>query len=483
MIEYHCPECFHIPIYEIDDNFESLKIKCINNHLFEFKISEFFLNNPFQKSKIQCTHCSSIENSIYNLYYCIQCKAYTCQNDLFNHHKKCTKVISLEQIVCTCLDHNSPYIKLCKNCNKEICTYCIIKGHHNHLLSEEKYNIIEKINFLKRNKPIEQDLIEMLISKNENLNKGKSKKIYDNLMKMLNFCENIYSNELLNQRYSNILFVNVFKSYHSLNKFKRSLIPPIRELFKKIDDNEIYTLLESLIPSLKYSKEMIVNNSKNIFLIQTTEKKDFILFSSEAFLTWDIVKKNKIEEIKILANSLTFEFPKDTNSPIKYQILGKVISEKLNNNNSEKNESINNDIFSPYCPLFNFFKNIGNNMIDFLSYEDLVFNLNEKKNIFHQKNKIKNNNCIILDNGYILLLLNYYDLYRSYEYKGMYDFKETLILISPDNQYKQILAIDSKLSINFWEALKDRMVPIYNIYSIYKNYFMITNYEYMYLFL
>ena len=228
---------------------------------------------------------------------------------------------------------------------------------------------------------------------------------------------------------------------------------------------------------------MIVNNSKNIFLIQTTEKKDFILFSSEAFLTWDIVKKNKIEEIKILANSLTFEFPKDTNSPIKYQILGKVISEKLNNNNSEKNESINNDIFSPYFPLFNFFKNIGNNMIDFLSYEDLVFNLNEKKNIFHQKNKIKNNNCIILDNGYILLLLNYYDLYRSYEYKGMYDFKETLILISPDNQYKQILAIDSKLSINFWEALKDRMVPIYNIYSIYKNYFMITNYEYMYLFL
>ena len=176
MIEYHCPECFHIPLYEIDHNFESLKIKCINNHLFEFKISEFFLNNPFHITKIQCNQCSSKENSIYNLYYCIQCKAYICQNDLFNHHINCRKVISSEKVYCTCLDHNSPYIRLCKDCNKEVCTYCIIKGHNNHLLSEEKYDIIEKINFLKRNKPIEKDLIEMMISKNGNVNKGKTKK-------------------------------------------------------------------------------------------------------------------------------------------------------------------------------------------------------------------------------------------------------------------------------------------------------------------
>ena len=384
MIEYHCPECFHIPIYEIDDNFESLKIKCINNHLFEFTISEFFLNNPFHISKMQCTHCSSKENSIYNLYYCIQCKKYICQNDLFNHHKNCTKVISLEKIICTCLDHNSPYIRLCKDCKEEVCTYCLIKGHHNHLLSEEKYDIIEKINFLKRNKPIEIDLIEMIISKNENINKGKTTKIYNNLIKMVDFCENLYSKELLNQRYSNILFVNIFKIYHSLNKFKRSLIPPIQELFKKIDDNEIYTLLESLIPSLNYSKELIVNNSKNIFLIKTIANKN-IIFNSKVRL--DIVKKNKIEEIKFCASSLTFKFPTDKNCPIKYQILGKLNSEKLNNNKSEKNESISNNIFSPYCPLFNFFKNIGNNMINFLSYEDLVFNLKEKNNIFHQKKK------------------------------------------------------------------------------------------------
>lgn len=69
MIEYHCPKCFYIPIYEIENNYESLKIKYINNHLFEFKITEFFLNNPFQISNIQCAHCFSKENTIKYLYY------------------------------------------------------------------------------------------------------------------------------------------------------------------------------------------------------------------------------------------------------------------------------------------------------------------------------------------------------------------------------------------------------------------------------
>ena len=225
---------------------------------------------------------------------------------------------------------------------------------------------------------------------------------------------------------------------------------------------------------MDYSKEIIVNNSKNIFLIKTIANKN-IIFTPKVRL--DIFKNNKIEEIKFFASSLTFKFPTDVNFPIKYLILGKANSEKLNNNKSGKNESISNDIFSPYCPLFNFFKNIGNNMINFLSYEDLVFNLKEKKNIFHQKNKIKNNSCIILDNGYILLLLNYKDFYV---YKDCYDFKETLLLIAPDNKYKQILALESKSDIPFWANSNEIMVSPYNIYSIYKNYFMIVNYEYMY---
>lgn len=112
------------------------------------------------------------------------------------------------------------------------------------------------------------------------------------------------------------------------------------------------------------------------------------------------------------------------------------------NNKSGKNESDCNGIFSPYCPLFNFFKNIGNNMINYLSYEDLVFKLREKKNILHQNGKhIKNNGGIILDNGYILLLLNFWEFYV---FKKVHDFNVVLLLIVPDNQFKQILGLEQK---------------------------------------
>ena len=241
----------------------------------------------------------------------------------------------------------------------------------------------------------------------------------------------------------------------------------MENFFKKIDDNEIYTLLELLIPSLDYSKEVTVNNSKNIFLIKTDGNGDNI-FNFEVFSRWDIVKKNKIEEIKNLVISLTFKIATDINCPIKHQILGKSNSEKLNNNKSEKNELIYNDLFSPYCPLFSFFKNVEKNMINYLAYEDLVFNLKEKKNIFHQTNKIKNNRCIILDNEYILLLL--LDSAGS---------KVFLILIAPDNQYKPILTLDPKASRTNLFGPNEK-VSTCNIYSVYKNYFMIVNYDYLY---
>lgn len=142
---------------------------------------------------------------------------------------------------------------------------------------------------------------------------------------MVEFCENIYSYELSNQRYSNILFINIFIIYHSLNKFKRSLIPPIGDLLTKIDDNKIYTLLELLMPFLNYPKKTfftnllsskeVINNSKNIFLIKMSGFNENILFKSN--VDYKIVKNNKIDEIKNLKSSLTFT------SLFKYQILGK----------------------------------------------------------------------------------------------------------------------------------------------------------------
>ena len=57
MLEYHCPKCYHIPIYDVQVDFESIEIKCIKNHIYKYKISGFFSKQPFNKIEIKCSHC------------------------------------------------------------------------------------------------------------------------------------------------------------------------------------------------------------------------------------------------------------------------------------------------------------------------------------------------------------------------------------------------------------------------------------------
>ena len=177
MVEYHCPNCFFIPIFDIQKDYENIEIKCINNHIFKYKISDFLIENPFASSLIKCENCFTKDN-IYNSYFCIQCKKCLCPNDKNNLHKNCKKIISLDQLYCTCLEHNSPLIRLCKTCNKEVCSFCILKGHNEHIFSEEIHEIVEKIEFLKRNESIEIFILDKLISEIKTQNKDKIKQIY-----------------------------------------------------------------------------------------------------------------------------------------------------------------------------------------------------------------------------------------------------------------------------------------------------------------
>ena len=88
MVEYHCPICFFIPIFDIQNDFENIEIKCINNHIFKYKISDFFDKNPFASPIIKCSNCLNQENNLSNSYFCIQCRKNICQNDKNNQHKK-----------------------------------------------------------------------------------------------------------------------------------------------------------------------------------------------------------------------------------------------------------------------------------------------------------------------------------------------------------------------------------------------------------
>ena len=99
-LEYHCPKCYYIPIYEINEkNFTSMTITCINKHIFNYSISDFFKDNPFKISEIKCKNCPPLEKNITNdLLYCIQCKVYLCNNHKNEYHCDCKNIINIKSL-------------------------------------------------------------------------------------------------------------------------------------------------------------------------------------------------------------------------------------------------------------------------------------------------------------------------------------------------------------------------------------------------
>ena len=451
MIEYHCPKCFQIPIFNIQKNYESLEIKCINNHIFNYTISEFLNINPFQTSILKCNHCSSNENNINNLYYCIGCKVYVCRIDISNFHENCKKIIPAEQLYCTCLEHNSPYYKLCIDCGNEVCIYCIIKAHKNHILSEDFNEIIDIIKYLERNEGIEKYLIEKLIDKNNTQYKEKIKIIYMNFMGFLEFLKKIFYNEMLNNRFSNIIYINLFLIYHALEKLKRNIKLSIKDTFNAINIHESYNSLEQLITLLlglyQNSYESVIYNSKkNIFLQKYSQ------FHGKGFgkVVLKILKENKIEEMEMIIRNLSFlclvDLPK--NIPTTNKTIPKTNS---------------NEILSPYNSLFNTMLN--NKKINYLSYEDLICNLKKKINLKNSERNVKASIGLILDNGYMLFIVNNYDFINLNNRGGL---EHALILINPQKQCKEVVNLTYRKCRKFY------------LKKIYKNIFMAGGYEYMY---
>ena len=289
-IEYHCPECFNIPIYDINQNdFETINVVCPNNHKYKYTIQEFFNINPFQNINIKCNHCSSIENNIYNLFYCIECRKYKCQNDMIKYHNNCKDIIKIDDIFATCLEHNSPIIKFCKSCYKEICYFCLLYNHSTHILSEV---IFENLKVLNQNKYLEKYFIENLINEN------KDRKIYNNIIKFLQFIEDILTKEISKRRFSFILYVNIINIYHSLYLFKKKLSELIKD--NNNTNKNIENIIDKFYDSLKILTENInKNNYSDLYNILYNHKSNYFLsiyYGNSCDI--NIVKDNKYYFIK-----------------------------------------------------------------------------------------------------------------------------------------------------------------------------------------
>ena len=150
-----CPQCFE-PCRIKTENFRIILFGCINNHITNLKIKDFFDSQKINITNIICGKCKlkNKADSHNNEFY----KCLTCNIDLCllckSVHQSEHYIINYEQKNYICNKHNDSFIKYCLKCNKNVCYTCDDEHekHNQILLSEIKPNITEIQNNLKEMK-------------------------------------------------------------------------------------------------------------------------------------------------------------------------------------------------------------------------------------------------------------------------------------------------------------------------------------------
>ena len=463
-INYRCPICFLIPIYEINEtDFNTITITCQNNHIFNFSISDFFQNNTIKYTDIKCNHCLTSDINLNTLFYCIQCNKYICEDDKNIYHKNCNNIISINTIYSTCLVHNYPLTSFCIDCNKEICNHCFIE-HFNHLLYENIQNILIKTKILINNENLEKIFIEKILKINEN---KEDYKIYNNIIKLLQLFNNIYLNEISNKRYSNVLYINIFGLHLILNKFKNNIVQKIIKKEKGgnnngLKENNIIDNFEKSFTTFTQSDinkdNIIYNNKSNIFYSRYNKLYGKIHPSDSAKSVVKLLKDHKVNIIEIIL--------KDINEILNNNLHNhRVIEIKTSNNKTNQNKISNyNNIINKYLV-----KNKNDIIIENdnnLSYNNLILNDFSSYHELPYGPPKGNRSQIILDNGYCLLLLDIFSLIDINRGRMKDEINKILILINPKNNYK--LLLDFEYGVNSY------------IFPIYKNIFLISSSDNLY---
>ena len=131
-----CDKCFLVPVIKLDHSTYKIHCQCENNHIK----SNILISQALKESKsISTKLCSSCnEKSEEDNYFCLQCQKIFClDNGCKKKHTKEQpnhKLININNLDNSCLEHSTSFSKYCKDCKKNICVKCQREIHSNHRL-------------------------------------------------------------------------------------------------------------------------------------------------------------------------------------------------------------------------------------------------------------------------------------------------------------------------------------------------------------
>ena len=318
IINYNCRKC---------NSKKSLDIKDYLNNM----IKNTYLN------KI-CYACGKVQKDKNNYFsFCTKCNRIFCNDKLciLIHEERCHSLtVSLLEIKNVCLDHckyydnNYYFTDYCKKDNKQLCTYCIKEGNHNHLdcipISISIFSPLI-INNIQEEKIVFDILFKTLKKRLSIATDNRIKKVKSEINAKKNNIINDYNNQIKNCNEEEDKKIEEVK-----NQYDTEIIKIKKEYYNKMTEqiNNLCDTMNVILNNIKKKNEIIddkynindkYNDVNNYFKDNNEYEKVINQIKNEYDKKINILDENKnkeINKIKIDYNSLINKINNNKNSKI-----------------------------------------------------------------------------------------------------------------------------------------------------------------------
>ena len=330
---YHCPDCFNLPLVEINPDLINISSKCNKNHIYEkIPINDFYQklidtsinsdSNNLIKNVI-CFKCKKIcdkgkdtkedlSKILEGFGYCNGCDKIICSScvkiheneekkkDPLNH-----KLVPLDKYINFCPFHRNKYSAYCFDCKKNTCVKCTEHKQH------KKYHFDDYLLFDEDAKKYKKNIINL---------RTNCENMENKLNTLLDKIRNDF--HLIMQKHINILILNeLFLDAYQTNQFNYFYLQNVLKNFshletiqKELNDKDIKTQLIDMIQKI---------NIDELF------KEDLNNIKIEPNKNEELLKITQTQNVKQMKN---IDYNKDTVNPT-FKIESNQSMNKKNNNN------------------------------------------------------------------------------------------------------------------------------------------------------
>ena len=391
-VMYHCPDCFDLPLLNINEDLTTANSVCNRNHTYNNisleelhqKLIDTSISVESLKSNknVVCFKCKTVlaiqesqtdlEKILHGFGYCNGCNNIICVNCLKEHdnnEKKKDpnnhKVVPLDKYTNYCPLHRYKFSAYCFDCKKNTCVKCTEHRQH------KKYHFDDYLLFDDDVKKYKKEIID-LRTNCENLESQINKildkirsEFHEEMQKQINI---LSFNELLLDAYQTNQF-NYFYLQNVLNNFSN-----LENVEKKVNNQDIKQLLTNLIDNcnlleidqitkvnqtqgellhvsqptqmtkqikaLDYNKDTVQDVKNPTFNIEANKslKNNDIIMEMNDSKNSSMMKHNDINQTSFKSTKKDINNLNDTNKSIKNNL--NETNKSIKNNLNETNKSI-----------------------------------------------------------------------------------------------------------------------------------------------